>query len=500
MHPRGGRRAAGGVSVAARLDLDRLRAARGVDLGVWPPRYDPRYRPEAGAEHWLPEVECAAPPARDALVLAKLQRQIRHAWERSPFYRRRWEAAGVCPDTLRSLADLARFPVVQKAELRAAQSSHPPFGDYLCVEPGEVARIHGTSGTTGRPTVFGIGREDWARTGEAHARIMWGAGLRPDDRILICSFFSLYMGSWGTLAGGERLGATMFPFGAGVAGQTLMALEWVREIRPTAFYGTPSYALHFAETARREGVDPRSLGLRTLFFSGEPGAGIPATKRLIEETFGGVCVDMGSMAEMTPWMTNAECRHRTGMHLWQDLVYTEVCDPETFARVPFGAEGTPVYTHLERTSQPMIRLVSGDRARWIDEPCPCGRTYPRLPHGIYGRFDDMIIVRGENVYPSAIEDALRAIEGFGGEFRVIVSRREAMDELLIQAEYAATHAHAAALEPLRGRMRERLRARLGVHPVIELVPPGSLARSEFKARRVVDDRDLYRQALGQTPR
>ncbi len=479
-------------AVAPGLDRARL-AARGVDLSVWPPRYDPAYRPAPDAEHWLPEVECADPAARDRLILAKLRAQVAWAWERSPFYRRRWEAAGVSPATLRTLADLARFPVVEKADLRAAQAAHPPFGDYLCIEPSEVARIHGTSGTTGRPTVFGIGRDDWQRIAEAHARIMWGAGLRPGDRILICSFFSLYMGSWATLAGGERLGATMFPFGAGAAGQTLMAVQWAREIRPTAFYGTPSYALHFAETARRESADPRSLGLRLLFFSGEPGAGIPATKRLIEETFGGLCVDMGSMAEMTPWMTNAECRHRTGMHLWQDLVYTEVCDPETHRPVPFGAEGTPVYTHLERTSQPMIRLLSGDRTRWVDDPCPCGRTYPRLPLGIYGRFDDMLIVRGENVYPSAIEDALRAIEGFGGEFQVIVSRREAMDELLVRAEYAASHAAPAAREALRRAMRERLRARLGVHPVVDLVPHGTLPRTEFKARRVIDDRDLYRE-------
>lgn len=480
------------------MSLDALvRAARrrGVDLEAWPPRYDPAYRPPVDQEHWLPEVECADPRDRDALILAKLQRQVRWAWERSPFYRRRWEAAGVGPDTLKTLADLPRFPVVRKEDLRQAQAAAPPFGDYLCVEPGEVARIHGTSGTTGRPTVFGIGREDWERIGEAHARVMWGAGLRPHDRIMVCSFFSLYLGSWGALKGGERLGATMFPFGAGVAGQTLMGVGWARELRPTAFYSTPSYALHFAETARREGIDPRALGLRTLFFSGEPGAGIPATRRLIEETYGGICVDMGSMAEMTPWMSNAECRHRRGMHLWQDIVYAEICDPETFEPLPYGAEGTPVYTHLERTSQPMIRLVSGDRARWTDEPCPCGRTYPRLPAGVYGRFDDMVIVRGENIYPSAIEDTLRAVEGFGGEFQVIISRREAMDELLVRAEYAASHADPAARESLRRTMVERLRARLGVRPVVDLVPPGSLPRTEFKSRRVIDDRDLYRRGL-----
>jgi phenylacetate-CoA ligase len=470
-----------------------LGRTRGVDLTVWPPRYDATYRPAPAAEHWLPEIECADPAARDALIFAKLTHQVRYAWERSPFYRRRWQEAGVSPETLKSLDDLARFPVVQKGELRAAQAAAPPFGDYLCIDPAQVARIHGTSGTTGRPTVFGIGADDWGRIGEAHARILWGAGIRPGDRILICSFFSLYLGSWGALAGGERLGATVFPFGAGAQGQTLQAVQWARDLRPTAFYGTPSYALHFAETARREGIDPAGLGFRVLFFSGEPGAGIPATRALIEQTFGGICVDMGSMAEMSPWITNGECRHRTGMHLWQDLVYTQVCDPETFRPLPYGAEGTPVYTHLERTSQPMIRLVSGDRARWVDEPCPCGRTYPRLPHGLYGRFDDMIIVRGENIYPSAIEDTLRAIDGFGGEFRVIVSRREAMDELLVRAEYTA--AHGGQVEPLRVLMRERLRARLGVHPVVDLVPEGTLPRTEFKARRVIDDRDLYRQTL-----
>ncbi len=159
--------------------------------------------------------------------------------------------------------------------------------------------------------------------------------------------------------------------------------------------------------------------------------------------------------------------------------------------MPFGAEGTPVYTHLERTSQPMIRLVSGDLARWTDEPCPCGRTYPRLPDGLYGRIDDMFIVRGENIYPGAIEDVLRAIEGFGGEFRVIISRREAMDELLVQAEIAASHEPRRA--QIEGVMCERLQARLGVRPRLELVSEGALPRTEFKARRVIDDRDLYRK-------
>ena len=481
------------------IDLQHLRARRGVDLTVWPPQYDGEYRPSTGQEHWLPEVECADPRDRDELIFAKLSRQIQWAWERSALYRRLWRQAGVSPSTLKSLGDLSRFPVLQKEQLRAVQEKNPPFGDSLCVEPGEVARIHGTSGTTGRPVVFGISAGDWERIANAHARIMWGAGLRPNDRIIVCSFFSLYVGSWGALIGGERLGAAMFPFGAGVAGQTARAVEWAQIVKPTAFYGTPSYALRFAEAAREQNVDPRSLGLRILFFSGEPGAGIPSTKRLIEETFGGMCIDMGSMAEMMPWMTNGECSERNGMHLWQDIVYTEICDPETFRPVPFGSEGTPVYTHLERTSQPMIRLASNDRSRWVNTSCACGRTYPRLPEGIYGRYDDMLVIRGENVYPSAIEDVLRGVEGFGGEFQIIVSRAETMDELLVQAEHAVSHSARPSIDGLKGVIVERLQARLGIRPNVELLPQGSLPRTEFKSRRIIDNRDLYREVLAKNP-
>src|SRR2546427_4120601 len=231
-----------------------------VDLAVWPPSYDPAYRPDPAADYWSPELECCDPRPGDLLILEKLRRRVGWAWERSPFCRRKGEAAGVSPATLRFLDALAKSPVVQKAELRASQAAAPPYGEYLCIEPGGVARIHGTSGTTGRPTVFGIGSEDWERIGEAHARILWGAGIRPDDRVLICSFFSLYMGAWGALRGVERLGATALPFGAGVPGQTLMAGERARGVQPTPVHRAPSYALHFAETARREGVDPGAPG------------------------------------------------------------------------------------------------------------------------------------------------------------------------------------------------------------------------------------------------
>ncbi len=478
------------------LDLQEIKKKRGLDLTVWPPRYDPRYLPSAGEPYWCPELECAAPGERDEVIFRKLKSQITYAWERSPFYRRLWQEFGVSPATLKSLEDLAQFPVVQKSDLREQQEKKPPFGDLLCIQPHEVSRIHGTSGTTGRPVLFGISADDWEHIANAHARIMWGAGLRPEDRMMVCSFFSLYVGSWGALIGGERLGTAIFPFGAGVPGQTAKAVEWAQVVRPTAFYGTPSYALHLAETARRQGVDPRTLGFRLLFFSGEPGAGIPATKKLIEETFSGACIDMGSMAEMMPWMTNSECSRRAGMHLWQDIVYTQVCNPADYRPVPFGAEGTLVYTHLERRAQPMIRLVSNDQTRWVDGPCDCGRTYPRLPDGIYGRYDDMLVVRGKNIYPSVIENALRETDGFGGEFRVIISSRDHMDELVIQVEHEATHGVQHLNRQLQSAIEEQLRHKIGLRPVIELVPQGSLPRTEFKARRAIDNRDLYRNSLG----
>jgi phenylacetate-CoA ligase len=451
---------------------------------LWPPAYDRDYRPPDGSPYWDRARETMSVDERDALILAKIQGVMAWAWERSPFYRSRWEAAGLEPGDVRSLDDFARVPTIEKADLRADQAAHPPFGSYLCIDPSEISRIHGTSGTSGRPTAFGWSGDDFERIAEAHARAMWSFGLRPSDTVFIGSIFSLYVGSWGALAGIERLGATSFPFGAGVPGMTLQAVSWMRQMRPTAFYGTPSYALRIAETARGEGFDPRDLGLRVMFFSGEPGAGIPATKTLIEETFGAICIDSGSMGEVSPWMNITECEYRTGMHLWQDIVYTELLDPQTRARVPFGGAGTPVYTQLERRGQPMIRLVSGDRAEWTDAPCPCGRTYPRFPRGIIGRIDDMLVVRGENIYPSAVEDVLRGFPELGTEFEIVVTRPGALDELEVVAELAAP----CDEEALRGRLVAQMKRQLGIRPQIGFAPAGALKRTDLKSRRVRDER------------
>ncbi|HSZ38643.1 MAG TPA: AMP-binding protein [Trebonia sp.] len=464
-------------------------AAGPMESWAWPPDYDDAYRPEPGQRHWFPRRETMRADERDEAILRRIREVMAYAWEHSAFYREKWSAAGIDPSSVTSLADFEKVPVVRKDELRAEQAAHEPFGRYLCVPPGEVKHVNGTSGTTGRPTAFGINERDWRSVANAHARVMWAMGIRPDDTVLVASPLSLYWGSWGAYIGAERLGARVFPFGAGTTGQTARTVHWMRQMGVTVFYGTPSYALHVAEVAADEGIDPAALGLRKLFFSGEPGASIPAIRGRIAGAFGAQVYDSGSMAEVSPWMHLGAAADAPGVLCWQDLVYTEVCDPADYRRVPYGAEGTPVYTTLERTSQPMIRLVSGDLTRWEAPSADRGYTYPFLPRGIYGRIDDMFTIRGENVYPSAIDDVVMAAPGYGGEHRIIISRAEVMDELVVQVEHAGDMPGAEVAgwaESISGR----LRVVLGVGANVIPVQQHTFDRTGFKARRVIDDRDL----------
>ena len=460
----------------------------------FPAKYDPQYFPESSSRCWFAERETMPPEQREQAIVQRLREVMAYAYANAPFYRKKWDEAGVHPDHVRSLEDFEKVPVVTKAELRKSQERAAPFGDYLCIPDAEVHHIHGTSGTTGRPTAFAIGRDDWQVIANNHARFLWGMGLRPGDTIFIASIFSLYMGSWGTLLGAERLGAKSFPFGAGAPGMTARAALWLNLTKPTAFYGTPSYALHLAETAIEEGLNPRDFQLKVMFFSGEPGASIPGIRRRIEEYYDAKVIDSGSMAEMTPWMSLCGSAETQGLLLWQDVIYHEICDPNTFCRVPYGQRGTPVYTHLERTSQPMIRLVSGDLTHWVHEPNPCGRTYPRLPKGIYGRIDDMFQIRGENIYPSEIDAVLNTIPDYGGEHRIVITREGAMDELLVRVE-VNPELHARGTETLDGfrdKATSELQKVLGVRTKVEIAESGAIPRTDFKARRVIDDRDLFR--------
>jgi phenylacetate-CoA ligase len=460
----------------------------------FPPAYDENYLPARDSRYWFATRETMPAGERDRAILERLKIVCAYAYERAPFYRRKWDEAGFHPSQLKSLEDFeSKVPVLQKKDLREAQSRQPPFGDYLCVPDSDVFHIHGTSGTTGRPTAFGIGRGDWRAIANAHARIMWGMGMRPGDTVCVAAIFSLYMGSWGALAGAERLGAKCFPFGAGVPGMSARCAQWLDMIKPVAFYGTPTYALHLAQVAAEEGLNPRDFGLKIMFFSGEPGASIPGVRGKIEELYGAKVFDSGSMAEMTPWMNVAGSAQTSGLLCWQDIVYTEICDPQTGRRVPYGERGTPIYTHLERSSQPMIRLMSGDLTLWTNERNPCGRTYPRLPQGIFGRIDDMFTVRGENVYPSEIDAALNELPQYGGEHRIVISREASMDELLLRVEAdAETFGRPDALNAFRAEVAHKIQKVLGLRTVVEIVASNSIPRTDFKARRVIDDRAVFR--------
>jgi phenylacetate-CoA ligase len=468
------------------------------DMESWtfPPSYTGEYFPAPSNRYWFKQRETMNSREREKAILLRLREVCEYAYANSAFYKRRWDEAGFHPGSLGSLEEFEdKVPVVTKRELRESQAKAPPFGDYLCVPEKEIFHVHGTSGTTGRPTAFAIGRNDWTAIANAHARVMWAMGMRPGDMICIAAILSLYMGSWGALAGAERLGAKAFPFGAGAPGMTARCAQWLDALKPAGFYGTPTYALHLAQAAIDEGLNPRDFGLKYMFFSGEPGASIPGVRDRIAQLYGAKVFDCGSMAEMSPWMHVAGSGETEGMLCWQDIVYTEVCDPKTMRRIPYGQRGTPVYTHLERTSQPMIRLASGDLTRWVDDPNPCGRTYPRLPQGIFGRIDDMFTIRGENVYPSEIDAALSATPGYGGEHQIIITREAAMDELLLRVE-ADEHVNGGS-EHFRDDVAKRIHKLLGVRTKTEVVARGSLPRTDFKARRIIDDRAVFREMNAQ---
>ncbi|MBV9819545.1 MAG: hypothetical protein JOZ07_14525 [Solirubrobacterales bacterium] len=460
---------------------------------TFPVQYDEEYLPDPESPYWFEQRETMDPQERDAAVLERIREVMRYAYDNSSFYKNKYDEADVNPDDITSFEAFEQVPVITKEEMRTSQTEHPPFGDYVCVPSSEIHHIHGTSGTTGTPTAFSIGRGDWAAIANNHARILWGMGLRPGDGVFVSAIFSLYLGSWGAMAGAERLRCQVFPFGAGAGGgMTARAVQWLARCRPRGFYATPSYALRLAEVAQEEKIDPKEFGLDVMFFSGEPGASVPSVRKQIEDAFGATVIDTGTMAEMTPFMSAAASAGTPeGMLLWQDIVWHEVCDPETFRTVPYGEEGTPVYTHLERTSQPMIRLASNDLTRWVMEDNPCGRTYPRLPEGVYGRIDDMFQVRGENVYPTEIDNYLRTVEGYGGEHRVIVSRSGSMDELLVKVECGRSETDGFEKEVASG-----LQNVLGLRPAIEVVEVNTFDRSDHKSRRVTDEREHTQRGSG----
>ncbi len=457
----------------------------------WPSASVPDRDPDG--EYWNERMETRSRDQRREEVLEKLNHQVRYAYDNSEFYREFYSDVDVDPRDISSFEEFEQLPVLTSDDIKAEQKANPPYGRFLCIDEDDIARVYGTSGTTGRPKVFGVGEGDWDRIKSWHAQILYSVGLRPEDMVIIASPFIQYLGSWGALVGADRLGATTFPFGAGMEGQTAQAVHWIDDLQPEALYGTPSYAIYLGETAREEGFDPaEDFSFRLMFFSGEPGASVPATRQKIERMYDCEVIDQGSMAEMTPWMSNSGCAHlENGMHVWEDIVHTELLDSETEEPLDLGSEGVPTYTHLGRTSQPMIRYWSGDITYWESHEavdCDCERTYPVLPKGVYGRVDDMLVIRGKNVFPSQVEDRLFELEAFGEEFRIVVDDQEALDSLDLVVEIADDAS--VGVEEFRDTVRTAIKSEIGLTPDVEVVEQGSLERTQFKADRVTDRRQM----------
>jgi len=387
----------------------------------------------------------------------------------NPFVARKWRAAGVVAlDDLRTWDDFRRLPFTRKSELVDDQAAHPPFGTNLTFPLERYVRVHQTSGTRGAPIRWLDTQESWEWWARCWGFVLRGAGVGPADRVFFPFSFSLFIGFWAGFEGARALGALAIP-GGGQDSPTRLA--WIETLGATVLVCTPSYALHLLEIARARSIDLAKLRVRTTVHAGEPGAGIPAVRARIEEGWGARAFDHAGMTEMGAY--GYECAAQAGLHVTESEFIAEVVDPATGAP---ARDGELVLTNLGRVGSPIVRYRTGDRVRLAEVPCGCGRTFQRLEGGILGRLDDMLIVRGVNVFPTAIEGIVRRFVDVD-EFQIEVFRAGELEEVRVLVE----------LEDAAGasRVQEALRVGLGIRLEVATVPRGSLPRYELKARRVV---------------
>lgn len=446
------------------------------------------------SEYWDQARETALPKVRAEQILERVKAQVHYVYEELPFYRRLYDKHKVRPDQIRTLKDFARrIPVVTKDMLREDQAQHPPFGSYSNTRRGEIARIFGSSGTTGTPTIYAISRQDWERAAEAQAMAVWAMGVRPTDIVHLLFPFSLFVGGWAVLHGADRIGAGCFTAGAL---DTRRHLELLERLQCTVLAGTPSYILHMIGVAQEMGIDLHKSPVHTLIVGGEPGGSLAGPRAAMKAGFGDQVrvADSGNTSECFPTQMNSSCREETGVHIFEDEVFLElVARDDPTAVVPDGQTGATVYTTLWRKSQPMIRFSAGDETYMVRDLCRCGRTYPRLPDGLTGRIDDMLLIRGANIYPSAVENVLRQVPGIGREYRIVVDKKGPLDEATIEAEYSADWVQdqvdaVSARQVLADSIADQLKRVTGLRFGVRVVDPGTHEQMLFKARRVIDRR------------
>jgi len=429
---------------------------------------------------WNPEFECMAPAPMREHQSQCLGRLVATLYADSPVYRQKFDERGIRPEDIRSIDDISRLPFTTKTDLRESY----PFG--LFSSPlDEIREIHVSSGTTGNPTVVGYTSEDLRLWSTVMARSLACAGARPGDMIQIAYGYGLFTGGLGFHYGALELGLTVIPMSSG---QTRRQLKIMNDFRPRILACTPSYALLLAEVAQEEGIDPRDSSWEIGVFGAEPWS--EALRTEIEGKLGLMAVDIYGLSEIIGPGVSQECPYRNGLHIFHDVFYPEIIDPVSDRPVAPGQDGELVITSLTRTGIPLLRYRTRDVVSIDLAPCPCGRTSPRVSK-IKGRTDDMIVIRGINVFPSQIEHVLLAIEGTEPHYQLVVDRKEGgMDELEVLVE-VTENLFSDEIKEL-GRLEQRIRAEienvLSLGVTVRLVEPKGIERSEVKAKRVIDRR------------
>ncbi|MGC8475598.1 MAG: phenylacetate--CoA ligase family protein [Acetobacteraceae bacterium] len=424
--------------------------------------------------HFDTAAEFLSADAIAALQLDRLRATLARTYAAVPRFRSRCDAAGVHPRDLRRLDDLGRFPFTTKADLREAY----PFG-LFAVPRAQVSRLHASSGTTGRPTVVGYTAADLDRWAGLMARCFAVAGARPGDVIHNAYGYGLFTGGLGAHDGAERLGATVVPASGGGTERQIVLL---RDFGADVLCATPSYALNIAEVAERQGVDLRASRLRLGMFGAEPWS--EGMRAALQSRLGVVARDVYGLSEIMGPGVAVECEAENGLHGWEDHFLFEVIDPATGAVLEPGQTGELVITTLTKDALPMIRYRTRDITRLDRSPCPCGRNHVRIMR-ITGRDDDMMILRGVNVYPTQIEAALTGVSGASPHYRLVLRRAGAMDALTIELEPDPALA-GAAWPALAAAVIHQVKSLVGVTVAVTLQAPGSLPRSAGKAVRLCD--------------
>jgi len=414
-----------------------------------------------------------------ALQLRRLRKSLTHVYESVAHIRRKFDAAGVSPDTLRSLADIVHFPFTGKTDLR----DNFPFG-LFAVPREQLLRLHASSGTTGKPTVVGYTRADLDLWSDLMARTLACAGARPGDIVHNAYGYGLFTGGLGAHYGAERLGCTVVPMSGG---GTERQVTLMQDFGAAVLCATPSYALNIAEVATAMGVNIAGSPLRYGVFGAEPWS--EPMRRDLEARLGIKAIDIYGLSEILGPGVAAECHvAQNGLHGWEDHFLFEVVDPETLKALPIGEAGELVITTLTKEALPMVRYRTRDITRLSDEPCPCGRTHMRIMR-VTGRDDDMLIIRGVNVYPSQVEAVLVGFPGLAPHYQIVLTREGPLDAMTVEVERTPeAPGDAATCVGLAGNVQHHLKSMVGVTCAVVVKAPGEVPRSHGKAVRVKDER------------